>query len=227
LCVAVDVEGYSRRPVSGQRAIQVSLARTLGSMWQGLPVDLQVNGDGAVGVASAEVDPAVALPELLQRLSTESERPDDDDRIRLRVAAHAGHVEQGANGFVGNAVVRTCRLLDSAVLRTALGEHTHAALALLLSDSLYEDVVGHGRGGLMPADFIAVRVADARKSFGADAHLHIPGVRLAAAPADTGPAQSPTFRVDVAGGGRVGTVVQIGELHGGLALPPAGPADER
>lgn len=217
MCVAVDVEGYRHRGVDGQRRTQADLVALLDTTWRAAGgVDRQPKGDGEVAVLHAGADHSAVLTDLATHLraglAALPGRP-----LRLRVAAHVGHVEPGANGFVGHAVVRTCRMVDSAALRAALAAHPAAQLALMISDPVLEDVVGRERHRLRTADFRPVDVRDPAKSFAARAWIQVPGT---VAPAPEPPADPPRFRVDVAAGGRVGAIVQVGEVRGGLVLPP-------
>lgn len=230
LCVAVDVEAYRSRTVPQQRAVQQALAALARSVWAGVGGVHQPNGDGAVTVVTGDPDEAEVLATVLQRFHTGLAEINDEitaaattRRIRLRLAAHTGHVETGANGFVGHAVVRTCRLLDSTVLRHALVDHPAADLAVLVSETLHEDVVSQESHGLHPETFRRVEIVEPGKEFRSHGYLLVPGT-VAVPPATRSPAPGPVqFRVDVAAGGQVGNVVQAGEVHDGihLHLPPA------
>lgn len=219
LCVAVDIEGYRHRSLTGQRRAQADLVSLLDAMWRDVGrAERQARGDGEVAVAPAGADHSSTLSQVATVLRSGLGALDDggERRLRLRVAAHVGHVEAGANGFVGLAVVRTCRMLDSAPLRAALDEHPAAHLALMVSEPVLEDVVSRELHLLRAADFRAVDVREPAKSFVSRAWIHVPDgpAAPAEAPADHGA----RFRVDVAPGGHVGTIVQVGELHGGIDL---------
>jgi hypothetical protein len=211
LCLAVDTPDDSRRSIPEQRRAQQGLRRVLDAAWAGLGADRQPNGDGEIALAPPGIDEATALGAVVVRLQEALEKV---EQLRLRVAAHAGHVEQGANGFVGHAVVRACRLVGAQALRRALAGHPDDRLALLVSDSLYEDAVS--RDDVLHArTFEPVDVTDPAKGFAARAYLHVPGrERGASAPL----VRESRFRVDVGPGGRVGSVVQVGEWRGDLRI---------
>lgn len=212
LCLAVDVEDYSGRTVPGQELVQADLAHLLDGAWHPLRADRQASGDGEVAVAAADVDPSAALSHLAGHLVDGlAALQAAGRRQRLRVAAHVGHVEAGANGFVGHAVVRTCRMVGSAPLRRCLDEHPGANLALMVSEPVWEDVVAPEVHALRAADFRPVDVRDPAKAFTARAWVHVPGV----AGSRTGPGRTSVagLSVQVAEGGVVGQIVQIGELR--------------
>ncbi|MHA6793110.1 hypothetical protein ACVGVM_06240 [Pseudonocardia bannensis] len=234
LCVAVDLEGYSRRSLPDQERAQERIVDLLDASWvaSGVPryaVSRQPTGDGELallgeGVAETEALPAF-LTALRAGLRSVNRAAGGGPRMRLRVAAHAGNAGPGPNGFVGHAVIRTCRLVASAALHTALAEHPGSDLGLIVSDSLFEDVAGLGRGvDLADWGFEPVHVVDLAKWFSAHAWLHVdgraPGV---AATVHTRAAAEPWLRIDVADGGNVGSIVQAGVLHGGLVLNPPPP----
>ncbi|UWP83130.1 hypothetical protein [Dactylosporangium fulvum] len=94
-------------------------------------------------------------------------------KVRLRVAIHQGLVHlTGANGFPGEAVVEVCRLLDAEPLRQALTAFPHASVALIVSRSIFQDVVRHGYRGLRPQRFAQVQVKV--KQLAADAWIFVP-----------------------------------------------------
>jgi hypothetical protein len=235
LCVAVDLEGYSRRSHAGQEHAQDVLRTLLDIVWQRVApgaVERQPNGDGEVAVLDETVGVAV-VPELLRLLRNGLRRANPDDRgcerFRLRVAADHGPAGRARNGFAGDAVVRACRLLDSGPARDALHTRPGSDLAVVLSGSLFDTLAADpgARAALPAAEFVPVRIVDPAKSFAAPAWVHagppLPAPRGGAAP---GPAMSAgdAMRVEVADGGQVGAIVQVRELRGGLVLGRPGEA---
>ncbi|RAO59082.1 hypothetical protein LUPAC06_02030 [Micromonospora saelicesensis] len=98
----------------------------------------------------------------------------DDDRLRVRVALHVGHLIRHETGWGGSAVVTAMRLVDSESLRSAMTAVRGAALAIIASDMFYRDVVGHDyRGGLDPSAFRAVDVTG--KELHQQAWIWVPG----------------------------------------------------
>ena len=64
------------------------------------------------------------------------------ERMRLRVALHAGEIYHDAHGVTGTAINYAFRLAEAPALRSAL-EASPGVLALIVSDWLYDEVVRH------------------------------------------------------------------------------------
>lgn len=229
LCVAVDLEGYSRRGIDGQERAQAGLADVLDGAWAAVCAALpkgmiptvlrQPNGDGEVALTDV-AGLTVLLGELASRLAAHNSEARPEDRLRMRAAADVGRVRLARNGFAGSAVVRTCRLLDSAVLRAELTARPGTDLVLALGDKLFTAARGH----LPASEFRRVRVSVPGKAFVATAWLHkgrplpaTPG-GLAETPEPQRDPQGPWLQIEIADGGQVGTVIQAGRLAGGLDL---------
>ncbi|MEO3857860.1 hypothetical protein ABGB08_23350 [Acrocarpospora sp. B8E8] len=119
------------------------------------------------------------MPRLLLAIHTAiyrvNRRPQGVGRIRLRVALAQGAVHKAAIGFVGNAVIDACRLLDSHALHQALDDHPDADVAAFVTEDIYRDVISHGYGGLDPRAFHLTEVSIPDKGFAASAYLFVPG----------------------------------------------------
>ncbi|MEW9529412.1 hypothetical protein [Microbispora sp. NPDC049125] len=190
LCLVVDVEGYSTR--GNPQAVEIQ-NRLLWSMWHACRAagvdprrcDQQDRGDGQLILLPPAIDEAFAVPRLL--LGTQAamhrvnRRPQDVGRIRLRAALAQSPVHKAATGYVGDAVIHACRMLDSHLLRRALAGSPAADLAALVSADIYQGVIAHGYGGLDPHGFRRVEVDVPDKGFSAPAYLFVPR-----APADKG-----------------------------------------
>ncbi|MFJ9111073.1 hypothetical protein [Streptomyces sp. NPDC102283] len=92
--------------------------------------------------------------------------------LGLRVAMHVGPVRHDSRGISGRAVDLTCRLADSSVARQLL-DREQADLVLVVSESLYVDVVSAGGKFIEPARFSSARLA--LKDGEATAWFHLPG----------------------------------------------------
>jgi tetratricopeptide (TPR) repeat protein len=64
------------------------------------------------------------------------------ERIRLRMAVHAGEVHRDAHGWAGVSLNRAFRLIDASACRTALRDSS-GLLALIVSDWFYDEVIWH------------------------------------------------------------------------------------
>ena len=64
------------------------------------------------------------------------------ERIRLRMALHAGEVHQDPHGFAGVSINRAFRLIEAPASRTALRDSS-GVVALIVSDWFYDEVVRH------------------------------------------------------------------------------------
>ena len=66
----------------------------------------------------------------------------EQERIRLRMALHAGEVHQDPHGFAGVSINRAFRLIEAPASRTALRDSS-GVIALIVSDWFYDEVVRH------------------------------------------------------------------------------------
>lgn len=142
----VDIVGYSSRTTEEQEAAQQRLFAMLQRFADKVdiafdPASYQSTGDG-FNYFLPDIDPHAAVRHLVQtvpRLLYE-DNLGQNHRIRLRMAVDVGPVDQSALGFAGPTVVRFCRLADSAPIRHAMST-TDADIAILISDTLYDDIV--------------------------------------------------------------------------------------
>lgn len=172
--VAVDLEGFSALSTKEQRAVQATLHRALNNAANMAGLDRgawlrQVGGDGELSVLPPETDPvrlvAVFPERLVEVLAEANASRHPAPRIRVRVAIHHGTLASGCLGPVGRAPITVSRLLDSGSLRRELARRTEADLALIVSDSLYNDVIETQLGGLQPAAFRRVVVRAKNRSY--------------------------------------------------------------
>jgi hypothetical protein len=137
----------------------------------------QQSGDGELAILPADTpEPAVVadlVPALDRILRDHNQTLLPAARIRLRVAIHQGLVHlTGTNGFPGETVVEVSRLLDAEVLRHALRVFPHASVALIVSRSIFQDVVRQRYRGLRPERFAHVPVTV--KQLATDAWIYVP-----------------------------------------------------
>lgn len=181
-CLALDVQAYGARNDHQQSDVQHELLRMLSRAALMAGVDrsqwlYQAQGDGQLAVLPMDGSEPLVVDGYVRQLTAVLREHNHlrvpAARIRLRAAVHHGPVEPADNGFAGRAVVTTCRLRDSAVLRHALVVAPDADLVLALSDSVFHNTVGGGHTSLGTADFRRIDVVE--KEFRAPAWLWVPG----------------------------------------------------
>ncbi len=243
LCLAADVEQYSRLDTRTQSAVQSELVRMLDEAAALTGLDRaawarQPQGDLEFAVLpDSTPEDAVLGPfvhHLAVRLRDRNARP-AAQRIRLRMAVDTGVVADAALGHAGPAPVAVARYVNAPQLKAVLATLTAADLAVIVSDRLYQDVVRSGRRDLDPAQYARVHVRV--KEFGGYGWIRVPGhawddVRSAVAEA---PEPKPSADADAPGrtplsqyvhqGVAVGRDV-LGSLTVDLPVPPP-PADSR
>ncbi len=165
--IAVDIEGYSARIASEQLRVQEELRFVLDRAARQASLDRtgwhrQVRGDGELAVLPDLVDVPHVVGEFIAGLGSElaelNRRPASATPLRLRVALHHGTLTPGPFGPAGDAPIMVSRLLDAPPLRKHLAKRQRHDFVLVVSDSLYRDVVRTGFCPLDPAGFRAVRV---------------------------------------------------------------------
>jgi hypothetical protein len=125
-------------------------------------VDHIERGMHHVVVFSQEVDLATVLPALLRQLLAALAGHEGGPRLRVRVAAHVGTVDDTADGTVDT----TLRLVDAAETRTALLASPGAQLVLALTDELFQQATAAGPGGLPSDGYQAVVLRDVEPMLG-------------------------------------------------------------
>jgi len=167
LVVAVDVEKYSTRDAREQLRAQTELQRILSVAAQNAGLDQrewyeQVSGDGELVVLPEDVDVSAVVGDFTCQLETMlaefNRRAITATPLRLRVAMHHGTLTPGPFGPAGDAPIVVSRLLDAKPLRKLLADQQDRDLALIVSQTLYQDVVRTGFCSLDPEEFQAVRV---------------------------------------------------------------------
>ncbi|MEV5750169.1 hypothetical protein AB0L00_20305 [Actinoallomurus sp. NPDC052308] len=167
LVLAIDVEKYSTRDARGQLRAQTDLRNILSLAARDVGLDRslwyeQVSGDGELAVLPEDVDVSLVVGDFTRRLEAilgefNRERG-GGGRLRLRVALHHGTLTPGPFGPAGDAPIVVSRLLNAKPLRRLLADQQHRDVALIVSQTLFQDVVRTGFCCLDPCDFEPVRV---------------------------------------------------------------------
>jgi hypothetical protein len=198
LCVSVDIERYGGRDDRRQEDIQRDLLRLLTGAARSAGLDrsawhTQGEGDSELTLIPLDGAEPRVVDDYVRKLDHELGRYNSDRsdpaRIRLRVAIHQGVGYPAANGFAGAGVVTVSRLRDCEPVRTALAAEPTANLALIVSDSVYQDVIRSGHTTYRADEFRQVAVAIKELSTSAWVRVPAPGSPLAINQrASTGPA---------------------------------------
>ncbi|MEU8804825.1 hypothetical protein [Spirillospora sp. NPDC048819] len=164
--IAVDIEGFSRLSAAQQKRMQLDLHAVLETAAAAAGLDRegwlrQVGGDGEMAILPSETDGLrvlVRYPRELAAAIAEVNRKRTPP-IRLRVSMHHGPLSGGLFGAVGRAPIVVARLLDSQELRDELRGDRGRDMALIVSSSLYEDLVETEFDGLDPKEFHPVQIS--------------------------------------------------------------------
>ncbi|HEU5474723.1 MAG TPA: tetratricopeptide repeat protein [Actinophytocola sp.] len=151
--LAVDIERFGDLARSNRDRVRMRevLYRTLSESFDGVGIgwsscEHEDRGDGVLVVIPATVAKGMlveSLPELLESgLLAHNHSAGPAQRIRLRMALHAGEVHYDDHGVVGTAVNHTFRLLDAPPVKSALAA-SDGVLAVITSSWFYEEVVRH------------------------------------------------------------------------------------
>ena len=151
--MVVDVERFSdpARTNLNQLAVRDALYKALtqafgksGIAWESCVSEDR--GDGVLILVPSDVPKTrllTGLPAVLAEVvSWHNARCARPERMRLRVALHAGEVYRDAHGVAGTAINHAFRLVEAPVLKSALDE-SPGMLALIISDWLFTEVARH------------------------------------------------------------------------------------
>ncbi|WP_236725464.1 tetratricopeptide repeat protein [Amycolatopsis orientalis] len=165
--MVADVEGFGDRRRTGphQRAVRDGLYEAIeaaftatGVVWR--DCYHEDRGDALFVLVPGEVDKAAfveaALPTLVTRLRVHNDTHPEAQRIRLRIALHAGEVGYDGHGVTSSSLTLAFRLCDAPPLKTALAA-SPGVLAVIASDWLFDDVIRHTPGAA-PATWRTVSV---------------------------------------------------------------------
>ena len=164
--VVVDVEGFGdqRRTNAHQVTVRDGLYGVMreafgraGISWD--DCGREDRGDGVFVLVPAEVPKGLlveSLPAaLVAALCAHNEAHLGPERVRLRMALHAGEVRYDDHGVTAAAVNLAFRLVDAGALKDALAR-SPGVLAVIVSSWFFDEVVRHGNAA---AGYRPVQVA--------------------------------------------------------------------
>jgi hypothetical protein len=160
--VAVDVEGFSRRSVADQAKAQDNLERVLARAASGAGLDRrhwyrQPGGDGELAILPEATDGlslVASYPGRVAAALASLNRGQVAQRLRVRMAIHHGAVAPGGSfGPVGMAPVVVSRLLDAQSLRRQLRQNDDLDIALIVSATVFNEVIQTRMRDLRPEAF--------------------------------------------------------------------------
>jgi Tetratricopeptide repeat/NB-ARC domain len=151
--VVVDVEGFGdqHRTNRNQVAVRAGLYHAMREAFAraGVPWDdcgVEDRGDGVFVLIPADVPKgllAESLPSaLVTALRAHNGAHPGPERIRLRIALHAGEVQYDEHGVTAASVNLAFRLLEASALKATLAG-SPGVLAVIVSSWFFEEVVRH------------------------------------------------------------------------------------
>jgi hypothetical protein len=151
--IVTDVEGFGRHSRTNVNKLRVrrGMYRAIERAFVGAGIPWSACrhadlGDGVLVLASAEVTKTLFADLLLGALADELAAHNGlhppPERIRLRLALHAGEVSYDEHGATGSSILHAQCLLDAPELKSALADTT-AVLAVIASDWFFDEVIRH------------------------------------------------------------------------------------
>jgi hypothetical protein len=159
--VAVDVEGFSQRSAAEQARAQDDLESAMTNAAANAGLDRarwyrQPRGDGEIAVLPQGVNGlslAAEYPRKLASRVADVNLANVGPRLRVRLAIHHGAVAPGRLGPVGTALIAISRLVDADVVRQQLRQRRNIDIALIVSATVYDEVIQSRLHDLDPEAF--------------------------------------------------------------------------
>lgn len=188
--VVVDVAGFSDRTAEQQLVVRNGVYSALERSWEKIGVPWrncphEDRGDGVFILVPSDIPKAIFVEKLPRALAEElrthnSERA-PEERVRLRLALHAGEVHFDGQGVTGAAVILTFRINEAPELKEALSSSS-SDLAVAVSSWFYDEVVRHSAAS-DPAAYRKIRVGI--KETDTTAWIRVPGTAATTTHGDT------------------------------------------
>jgi hypothetical protein len=147
---AVDIPEFSGRPAHEQRRLRKFMYTLIEEAYEHTKLDRdrcihEDRGDGMFVIAEDAPCGRILIP-LIEHLATGLEdhnrNADESLRFKLRMAVHSGFFQRDEHGVTSPDLIHLFRLLDAPALKAHVRDHP-AALALIVSDFLYEKAVSY------------------------------------------------------------------------------------
>jgi len=164
--VAVDVEGFSQRHAAEQAKAQDDLESAMAQAAANVGLDRarwyrQPRGDGELAVLPQGVNGLSLVADYPRKLASSIAAinlANGESRLRVRLAIHHGGVAPGRFGPVGTALVAISRLVDSEVARQQLRQRSDLHITLIVSATVYDEVIQSRLHDLNPEAFRRVTI---------------------------------------------------------------------
>ena len=161
--VAIDVEGFSQLHAAEQARVQDDLEHAMTKAAANAGLDRErwyrqlPRGDGELAVLPDGVDGLSLVADYPRKLASTvaavNHARKGGPRLRVRMAIHHGAVAPGRLGPVGAAPVVISRLVDSETVRQQLRQRSDLDIALIVSATVYNEVIQSRLQGLSPEAF--------------------------------------------------------------------------
>lgn len=160
--VAIDVEGFSHRYAAEQATIQDDLENAMAKAAASAGLDRgrwyrQPRGDGELAVLPQSDNGLSLVADYPRRLASAvaeiNSAGNTGPRLRVYLAIHHGAVTPGRFGPVGAAPIVISRLVDAEPVRQQLRQRSDLDIALIVSATVYEEVIQSRLHNLNPEAF--------------------------------------------------------------------------
>ncbi|MFC0112689.1 hypothetical protein [Kibdelosporangium aridum] len=151
--IAVDIVGFGAHSRNNINQVRVrhgmywAMQEAFGSV--GIPWDdcyREDRGDGVLILAHADVPKALFVDRLPNALAgaliTHNHVHPPEEKMRLRLALHAGEVNYDDHGVTGSAITHTFRLLEAKAVEDTIAVSS-AVLAVVGSAWFFDEVIRH------------------------------------------------------------------------------------
>jgi class 3 adenylate cyclase len=214
LIVLLDIERYGERPDGVAPDLRESMYRIADEALTEAGVvrehrHVEDRGDGLL-ILLPQAGPVEVLGAFVRELESlvrhraASRTP--AYRMRLRVAIANGFVRHDGKGWIGSAINKAARLVDSAPVRAALTDNASAHVAVIITEDLYQDVVAQNHPAIDAGRYreapVQVKELDGR------AWVCVPNSGAEPAPGAGAPDAPPP-----PGGSYIGNQVNHGDQH--------------